>query len=219
MTPWPHGDPNTVAREILAQPAYRQPPAVADPSASWWQMALDFIGKWLQRLFHNVHLPARAIWSATEMLGIVLLVLAGLGLAVLVYRVLAGLRRTARDPLRAAHVPLGADGGALDVRTAARAAAQRGDYAGAIGLVFRAALFALDAGGAIGFDPARTPGEYRRLVRARAGVATVPFDELSVRFVRASFAAQTPERADFDAAWLALVRLDAALEVTESSAA
>ncbi|MEO6990269.1 MAG: DUF4129 domain-containing protein [Candidatus Baltobacteraceae bacterium] len=219
MTPWPHGDPNVVARAILAQPAYRQTQPPDDPTSSWLQSLVDIIGKALQRLFGGVHVPVHGVWTATQVLGIVLLIAAGLGIAVLAYRVIASWANAGPRAARTQRVPLDARGSAADMRAAAAEVAQRGEYAHAVGLLFRAALLGLDAAGAVAFDAARTPGEYRRLVRARAGEAAAPFDELSARFVHASFAARAPSRREFEAARLALTRLDAALTAAGSLAA
>ena len=96
--------------------------------------------------------------------------------------------------------PLEVEQAVADLRTAALAAAQRGDYALAIALIFRAALSALDERELIGYDGARTPGEYRRLVRRTIAAAANAFDDLTVRFVRASYARTATTREDFDGA-------------------
>ena len=52
----------------------------------------------------------------------------------------------------------------------------------------------------VAYDPARTPGEYRRLVRGRRSEAAPAFDELAERFTRAAFAREPALRDDFEAA-------------------
>jgi hypothetical protein len=90
----------------------------------------------------------------------------------------------------------------------ARAAAARGEYRRAIGALFSASLTALDDCALVAFDAARTPGEYRRLVRRARSAAGASFDELAERFVRAAYAQQLPERADFEAAERALAAFE-----------
>jgi len=78
---------------------------------------------------------------------------------------------------------------AAALRLAAIAAARAGRGRAAAALLFGAAARALDEGGRVGFDPARTPGEYRRLVNEPA------FDAFAADAVVAQFAAGEP-RAD-----------------------
>jgi hypothetical protein len=75
---------------------------------------------------------------------------------------------------------------AADLRAAARAAAARGAYRTAAGLLFAAAARALDERGRLAYDPARTPGEYRRLIRDPV------FDGFASDAVTAVFAAEDP---------------------------
>jgi hypothetical protein len=84
-------------------------------------------------------------------------------------------------------------------------------YAGAIAALFGAALAELDARGLVAFDATRTPGEYRRLVRRARAQASVPFDDLAERFVRALYAPERPQPADYEAAERALAALEPAL--------
>jgi hypothetical protein len=56
----------------------------------------------------------------------------------------------------------------------------------AAGLIFLSAVRALDERGRLPYDPARTPGEYRRLVRDPV------FDAFAVDAVTAVFAADEP---------------------------
>ena len=86
------------------------------------------------------------------------------------------------------------------LRREAAAAYARGEFGRAIALLFRAALFALDRAAVVDFDTSRTPGEYRRLVGRALPAQAPPFDDLSRRFVRASFAAAAARREDYDAA-------------------
>jgi hypothetical protein len=143
-------------------------------------------------------------------LGVVLICAALCALAYVVFRLIVAFARPARSAaerakdareLAAARSPAG-------WRALARAAAARGDYAGAIAALFAAALSALDASDLVEADPARTPGEYRRLVRRARAAAAAPFDDLADRFVRAAYAERPPARVDFEAAERALAALE-----------
>lgn len=113
----------------------------------------------------------------------------------------------------AAHQPNGALGQSVGRRTSrewrafAQAAVERGDFAGAIGALFMAAIMALDETGLIPFDAARTPNEYRRQVNATIAAASTSFDALTLRFVFASFANEPAGRIDYERALAAYQRL------------
>jgi hypothetical protein len=75
--------------------------------------------------------------------------------------------RGSRTRAAAAAVPFGDVGEQHSeaLRAAALAAARGGRYREAAALLFRSAVRALDERGRVAYDAARTPGEYRRLVR------------------------------------------------------
>ncbi len=144
--------------------------------------------------------------------------LLGLVVAALVYALLRIVLAFAAAPLRRKRERLAE--GSLEVfapaellHRAAEAAAA-GDFARAIGALFAAALAALDERGIVPFDGARTPGEYRRLVRRARPPAAPAFDALAGGFVRAMFAPAPPQRADYDAAARAFAVLEPALHGT-----
>lgn len=206
MKPWPHGDPDAVARAVLAQPAYRHaPPSTAvAPSPSFWQILWNWlVDHVLRPLFGPIAHVLGSAHPVGAALGLVLIVIALLGLAFLVFRLAVAFigPALARDGGGAvAGVALDAERTREDWLTAARAAAARGDYARAIAALFGASLAALDERSIVPFDPARTPGEYRRMVRQATRPASAAFDELTDRFVRAAYAPRVPARDDFDAA-------------------
>jgi hypothetical protein len=206
---WPHGDPNSVAREILAQPAYR----VAPTNAQQPQLTLiEVLWKWLiealQRFSNWLDHLAGHSGKAGTLLGYAIIVVAVIVLAFLLFRIVAAFVRPAGPQRRVAV------GARLDLRSAAdwRAVAAQtaaaGDYARAIAALFAAALVALDERALVPFDAACTPGEYRRRVRRAREPAAPPFDRLVERFVFATFAPEKPQREDYDAALLAFVSFE-----------
>lgn len=203
MTPgsWPQGDPNAVIREILAHPEYKQSTAasVHDPSPLFalLQRIIDFFAHLLKPVFNGSHV------EGLGMLVVVFVYVAVVG--AVIYLVLALVEALAGWP------PMRDRGGlgpaqALEttspmaLRREAAAAYERGESGRAIALLFRAALFALDRAAVVAFDAARTPGEYRGLVRRALPTQSPPFDDLSRRFVQASFGAAVTRPEDYDAA-------------------
>ena len=201
---WPHGDPNVVAKAVLAEPAYRHAAASNDaaPSPDIWQILWQwFVDHVLRPLLGPLHVAFDASKGVGTVVGIVLIVAALCLLGFLIFRLAiafaprAALEREA-DGLRA----LGEERTRADWLALARDAAARGDYASAIAALFAAALAALDERALVAFDPARTPGEYRRLVRRERAAAAPAFDELANRFIYAAYAPDAPLRSDFEAA-------------------
>ncbi len=213
---WPHGDPNVVARGILAGRAYAgighttsTPPAKSIEQIVW-EWLVDHV---LRPLFHPLAHAFSASREAATVVGF-LLVIAALGLVAFVaFRVLAAFVRasTGGDGGNATQsIPLDL-GDASDWRAIARALAARGDYARAIAALFSAALAELDARAIVAFDASRTPGEYARLVRRAKLAAAAPFDVLCERFVRALYAPTAPAAAEYEAAERALAAFEPAL--------
>jgi hypothetical protein len=209
-------DPNVAIRAILARPefAHVRPQQAAVPSfvdrfVNWLSGVLTWFGDLLRRLFSHAYLDpgaaAMAVKTGRLLSSVLLVVVVAVALAAIafaVYRIVVALarRRARREALAFGESALSEPQAVADLRAAALAAAQRGDYALAIALMFRAALSALDERALIGYDGARTPGEYRRLVRRTIAAAANAFDDLTVRFVRASYARTATTREDFDGA-------------------
>jgi hypothetical protein len=188
---WPHGDPRDVARAIVADPRY-DTGALTPPAQGSW---LDDV--W-SRIAHELHDMLRALDHALGAhnpfdVAIGFVVIGGafglLGFAgyVVARSFLRGANRPRRNDLGAAAAP--AHRSATALRSAALAAAHARRYREAAALLFASAMYALDERGRIAYDAARTPGEYRRLVRDPA------FDALAGDAVVALFAAAEP-RAD-----------------------
>ena len=89
------------------------------------------------------------------------------------------------------------------------AAADRGEFAVAIALLFQAALAALDVRGVVHDDPSRTVNECRREVRRTAPRCIEPFDALARAFTAVLYAEVPAGEAQWTsarAAYAALVR-------------
>jgi hypothetical protein len=186
---WPHGDPRDVVRAIVADPRFTLGATLRRPAqASWLDLLRDWLGGLVHRLLHGIDRALGANVSFERAIGFALLAaalaLAGWG----TYRLTRSYARGARvrtpplEPVRGG----GAEPDSAALRAAARAAAHAGRYREAAGLLFSSVLRALDERGRIAYDPARTPGEYRRLVRDPL------FDALAGDAVVAVFAAAEP---------------------------
>lgn len=214
---WPHGDPDAVAKSILAEPAYRAAPAAASvaPGKSLLALVWDWLVDHVFRpLFHPLAQALGASQGIGSFVAFMLIVLALTALGYIGFRlILAFVRPRGSDGRPAASDARTLDGArsAADWHRIALEAASAEDYTRAIAALFAAALAALDERAIVSFDAARTPGEYRRLVRRTQTRAVAPFDELSDGFVRAAYAEKRPERADFDAAARALAAFEPAL--------
>jgi hypothetical protein len=88
-------------------------------------------------------------------------------------------------------------------------AADRGDYAEAASLLFRAALAALDLRGVVHDDPSRTVNECRAAVRERAPQSTAPFDTIARTFTAALYADAPVSAQQWNAARSAFAELAA----------
>jgi hypothetical protein len=192
-----------VARTVLAQPAYHVPAtSAAAPHADLMTVIFDWLAKLLHPFAHWLEGAAGSARPFGALAGaLVLGAVLGL-LALLLWRIANALLK---DPPRP-RLPGNFTGGALTGRSAsdwrefAERAANAGDYARAIAALFSGALATLDERSLVPFDAARTPGEYRRLVRRTKPALAGPFDALSRAFVRAAFAAAVPQRADYERA-------------------
>jgi hypothetical protein len=184
--PWRGGDPNALARAILADPHYRM--AVPSPAQrSWWEI----LGDALRALWHRLIAPFAHVFGSdrvTQAIGIIVVLAL---LASLVLLVVRFARRAAAARVRASVAPevtaLGRRADAAALRERSLTAAGEGRYREAAALLWLSALYALDERGRVRFDPARTPSEWRRVVRDPA------FDALARDAVLALFA---PRAAD-----------------------
>jgi hypothetical protein len=205
---WPHGDPDAVVRSVLAEPAYRLPAPSTNVAPQ--KTLLELAWSWLVHhvlnpLFGPIARALGASHNAGTAAGVVLVIVALLGLAFVVVRLALAFGRHAVRASASNVSSLGELGfAATDWRLVAHEAAARGDYARAIAALWAAALVVLDERALVTLDPARTPGEYRRIVRRVGPAAAVPFDTLGERFVYATYAPGAASARDFEVAELAL---------------
>lgn len=160
--PWPH-DPREVVRGVLADPRFQRAPQRAGEK-SW----TDYLAEAFQRGWDWLTAPLQHVTgsrSLTTIVGLAVLTLVAIGLAVVAARYASEIRWSARARVRAV---AGAVDGHADARTLlarALAAASEGRHHEAAALLWASALRALDERGRVRFDAARTPGEWRRIVR------------------------------------------------------
>jgi Na+-transporting methylmalonyl-CoA/oxaloacetate decarboxylase gamma subunit len=161
--PWPHGDPRDVVHRVLADARFAR--AAQRPGEKSW---FDYVVDALRELWHRLLAPLRGLTgnsTLTTVIGIAVLVAVLALLALVVVRFARGVawRRAPRARLPSAVPDADADARTLFERALAAAAAGRHHDAAA--LLWASALRALDERGRVRFDPARTPGEWRRAVR------------------------------------------------------
>jgi len=161
---WPHGDPRAVAQAILADSRYRSAPQRAAPK-SFWDVAWEALRHWLSTFFKPLgHVLGDD--RVTTTVGILILVVAVMFLIVVTVRFVRPYLRTRKARAApGAGALAGAGSSAARLRARAMAAAAAGRYREAAALLWASALHALDEAGRVRFDPARTPGEWRRAVR------------------------------------------------------
>jgi hypothetical protein len=209
---FPHGDPNDVVRSILRDPAYHERALAAAPEPSLWERFLQWVLDVLRPLFARLGGVLGETSKFAPALAYALIAVALAGLVLLLALLVRSLveahyaRRRARP--NAEGEALEAERGYDEWQTLAMACAQRGEYARAIRALFGAALAGLHERALVPFDPARTPGEYRRLVRGARATAAPAFDALTERFVYASYAPGITGRSEYEAASLAFAKLD-----------
>ena len=190
-------DPAAVARSVLAQPRFRIQ-VEAPAHRTWWDALHDWLGdRWndlMQLLSRNVHVGTKTGAAFGDILLVALVAL----VVIVAVRLLWNTVRvgTVRDmPARP-----GAHEDAATLHARSLAAAERGDYAHAILLLFRAALAALDIQGLLYDDPSRTVNECRREVRAKAPALAAPFDAIALPFADALYGDRTITQAQWRAA-------------------
>jgi hypothetical protein len=160
--PWPHGDPREVAHRILADGRFQRAPQ-RPGEKTWLELLADGIRDVWQRLTEPLrHVTGNS--TLTTIIGIVVLAVI-IGLLVVVAVRFAMRISWRRASAREVPVATGFDADARSLFARALAAAAAGRHREAAALLWASALRALDERGRVRYDPARTPGEWRRLVR------------------------------------------------------
>lgn len=204
----PRRDPAALARAILAEPdlAHQQPKPIPHEK-DLIERFFDWLDSILNKLFSGLRKATNLSVGASRSLLLVLLALASFGaIAVLIAIVKRRVERRI-GPLALARIGEDAAATPAQLVIAARARAERGDYATAIGLIFAAAVRALDERGIVAYDAARTPGEYRRAVRRSQTPSADAFDALTRGFVLAMYGTDASDALDWAGALAAYERL------------
>jgi hypothetical protein len=199
-------------RGVLAEPAFRTNVSAAPPKKreqSWLGRVLQAIAEWWAKVMYRAIGAAATTPAFGNIAAIILITVAALALAYLVYRIamLFALRRTRESGSSPAGMPLIAHASADETYDAARAAARSGAFSTATALLFQAALLALDRSGRVPYDSARTAGEYRRAVRRSVASAAPSFETLARAFTYVAYAQEPAGESDWraaDAAYLSL---------------
>lgn len=162
---WPHGDPRDVARAVLADRRFR---VASVPTHH--RTLLDDIGDALRKLWDALLAPLRHAGenpTAARVVGLVVLavVLGALAYVAVRFARDAVARRARRASRGYAAAALDDAPGAAELYARANEALAAGRFHEAAALLWGSALRALDERGRVRFDPARTPGEWRRAVR------------------------------------------------------
>jgi len=197
------GDVEAAVKSILAEPAYRVGATKpAQPQReSLWERILDWIMTKLAQLFGGLAQATQKVPLLGTLLGYAIIAAAVAGLVFVGFRIARGL--TSRRVAAAGGIgdALPVDANADELYALARDHARDGNAAPAVALLYQAALVLLDRVDRVEYDPSRTPGEYRRLVRRKAQLIADAFDALARLFVAVAFAraragAEEWERAD-----------------------
>jgi len=162
VSPWPHGDPREVVQRVLADGRFGRAPQHPGEK-SWIDVLYDAIRDLWHRLTDPLNHVAGNSWFTT-VLGIIVLVTVITLLTFVIVRFAARFSWSGARPGSAPAVT-GFDADARTLLTRALDAAAAGRHHEAAALLWASALRALDEAGRVRFDPARTPGEWRRIVR------------------------------------------------------
>lgn len=185
---WPHGDPRDVARAIVADPRFHGTTSDGTPQPNFLDRVLAWLGQRLVELLRAIGHALGAQTPLSVVIGTAVLVAAAVGVVVLVVWFVRRPGRRQAAPGRQVRLERAPTSAELFAQALAAARAER--WHAAASLLVRAALHALDERGRLRFDPARTPGEARRLLHDAA------FDAFEREATTALFAAgaATPDR-------------------------
>lgn len=187
---WPNGDPRDVARAIVAGPRYRGTTSGDLPQPNPWERFIMWLAARLGELIHAIGHMLGSRSPLNVAVGILVLAVAAAALVFLIVRFVRLPPR--RHRTAAASVPFSEAPTSAELVAQALAAARTERWHAAASLLSRAALQALDECGRLRFDPARTPGEARRLLHDAA------FDAFEREATLALFAAHGATRERFE---------------------
>ncbi|HVA27755.1 MAG TPA: DUF4129 domain-containing protein [Candidatus Baltobacteraceae bacterium] len=181
----PHDIVRAVRTELATPGRYHLHPTLLRERQSWFTIAFRYVAQAVARLEHAIASRVHVGAGATSAIGDLLLLGALLGVGFVAARLLLSmqLEREMRD----VHALLPARS-AQALARAASDAAERGDYARAIRLLFAAAVVLLDLRGVVADDESATINELRRSLRARDSQAESPFAAIAGVYTAAVYA-------------------------------
>jgi hypothetical protein len=181
---------SAVGRYQLSQPVS---PPIGEP---WWLRALRWMAERWQQLWNALFGRVHVGQAQAATFGDVLLVIVGLLLLFVAYRLMRELY-VIRSAMQVASKPLAESPAPRALYRQACEAASRGDYGSAALLLFAATIALLDRRGAIDVASSATVGDLRRALRERNAELVAPFDAVAAPFVRRAYA----ERAVDEPQW------------------
>lgn len=200
-----------LAVEELSVPGrYHLRDAVAAPRAkTWWERLMDWLGDRWNALINALFGRARVNPKVAGAVGDIVIALLVLAVAAAAVRIVVVYGRRSR---RAGSVrALAPDADAATLYAMAAKRADRGEFAAASQLLFRATLALLDVRGTLRDDASATVGEIRRRLPARDVVSA--FDAIARLFVAGTYAERPLDAAQWERArdaYLALAQDPAA---------
>jgi hypothetical protein len=192
----PRHDIAATTASILADRAYRAAAtsAAPEPKQSFWAKWLTDALKRIAQMFAGLVNATQGVPFLGTIFATVLVALAVLGLAYVGFKIAEGLVFRRRAIATTEGEPLTTNATVDQLRSAAVEAAGAGNYARAVALLFHASLVLLDRAGKVAYDPARTAGEYRRVVRRKVQWVSTEFDALARIFTAAAYAQDPIEK-------------------------
>lgn len=187
-------DPALAAREELATPFRYHLQAQVPAEESLLERVIRTIGDWLRNLFERLFAHVHIGPTAAARIGEVVLAIAAAIASLLLVRLLLYLFST-RTRSRAELEALNPRRDHRALAEQAVAAAQRGELARAVRLLFLATVTLLQLRGAIRDDDSATVRELQREAVVLGSAVTSPFDEIARAYVWSVYA-QRPIQAD-----------------------
>ncbi len=182
--------------------------ATAPPRKTWWQQLLSWLGDRWNAFWQALFGRARINPTAAKLVGDAIIALLVLAVAAAAIRILVVYGRRGQ---RAASVRELTSTDAATLFAMASERADRGEYAAAGQLLFRATLALLDVRGTVREDASATVGDIRRRLPARDLIGA--FDAVAGMFVAGTYAERPLDAAQWERArdaYLSLAREPAA---------
>lgn len=187
----------------------RETTAAQQPSPTWWQRFTSWVGERWKALMNALFGRVRVNPTAAALVGDAIIALLVLAVAAAAIRIIAAYGRRGQRAVRVRALLPAADAATLYAMAAQHA--DRGEYAAAARLLFRAMLALLDVRGTVRDDVSATVGEIRRRLPACDVVGA--YDAVAGAFIAATYAERPLDAPQWERArnaYLSLVREPAA---------